>query len=91
MEISPLQLQNIIRATAKEAVAEYIRQSNPATDEITEAKAVRIYGKGNLRHWMSLGLLTYKRAGVHKNSPKIYSIKALDELSRGVDPLLNII
>lgn len=32
--------------------------------------------------------LTWKRAGVHRNSPKVYSLKKLKELKDGIDPLL---
>lgn len=46
MEIDAWQLKVIIRETAKEAVEEYIRRSNPTSDEITYSKACRRYGEG---------------------------------------------
>lgn len=46
MEIDAWQLKTIIRETAKEAVEEYIRRSNPTSDEITYSKACLRYGEG---------------------------------------------
>ena len=45
MEIDVWQLQNIIKAAAKEAVSEYAISKDPVIDEITETQAIRL-GKG---------------------------------------------
>ena len=74
MEIDVWQLQNIIKAAAKEAVSEYAISKDPVIDEITETQAIRL-GFG-------------RRTGVHRNSPKVYSLKKLKELKDGIDPLL---
>lgn len=86
--LSAMQLQNIIRATAQEAVREYVRASSPACDEITEAQAIKKYGRGNMDHWRALGKLKFKRAGEYRNSRKYYSVKELDDLAMGINPLL---
>lgn len=89
MELNVLQLQNIIRVTAKEAVREYVASTDPAIDEITETQAIRLgFGRRWLAHQCAKGALSWKRAGVHRNSPKIYSLKKLRELKNEIDPLL---
>jgi hypothetical protein len=89
--LSVMQLQNIIRATAQEAVREYVRATSPASDEITEAQAYKKYGRGNMEHWRALGKLKYKRAGEYRNSRKYYSVKELDDLAMGINPLIKSI
>lgn len=89
MELNVLQLQNIIRVTAKEAVREYVASTDPVIDEITETQAIRLgFGRRWLAHQCAKGTLSWKRAGVHRNSPKIYSLKKLRELKNEIDPLL---
>lgn len=83
MEIDAWQLKVIIRETAKEAVEEYIRLSNPTSDEITYSKACRRYGEGWLDHQIAIGAAKWIRKGVYQNSPKIFSIKQLDDLKYG--------
>ena len=75
MEIDAWQLKVIIRETAKEAVEEYIRRSNPTSD--------RRYGEGWLDHQIAIGAAKWIRKGVYQNSPKIFSIKQLDDLKYG--------
>jgi hypothetical protein len=83
MEIDAWQLKVIIRETAKEAVEEYIRRSNPTSDEITYSKACCRYGEGWLDHQIAIGAAKWIRKGVYQNSPKIFSIKQLDDLKYG--------
>lgn len=62
---------------------------DPVIDEITETQAIRLgFGRRWLAHQCATGALTWKRAGVHRNSPKVYSLKKLKELKDGIDPLL---
>ena len=89
MELDVWQLQKIIKAAAKEAVSEYAISKDPVIDEITETQAIRLgFGRRWLAHQCATGALTWKRAGVHRNSPKVYSLKKLKELKDGIDPLL---
>lgn len=88
MEIELWQLNNIVKAAAKEAVDEYRYMENPTLDEITEKKAYKEFGEGWLDHQKSIGTVKWRRKGVHKNSPKIYSRKQLSELKYGPSPLL---
>lgn len=89
MEIDVWQLQNIIKAAAKEAVSEYAISKDPTVDEVTETQAIRLgFGRKWLAHQCAIGALTWKRAGVHRNSPKVYSLKRLRELKEGPNPLL---
>ena len=83
MEIDAWQLKIIIRETAKEAVEEYIRRNDPTSDEITYSKACRKYGEGWLDHQIAIGAAKGIRKGVYQNSPKIFSIKQLDDLKYG--------
>lgn len=88
MEVDIWQLKNIIRATAKEVVQEMIIQQNPSSDEITEKQAYREFGEGWLDHQKAIGAAKWIRKGIHKNSPKIYSRKQLNDLKYGPDNLL---
>ena len=83
MELDVWQLQKIIKAAAKEAVSEYAISMVPVIDEIRLG-----FGRRWLAHQCATGALTWKRAGVHRNSPKVYSLKKLKELKDGIDPLL---
>lgn len=91
MEIELWELNNIIQATAKATARAIKVEMNPTKDEITESDAYRTYGEGWLDHQKAIGAAKWKRKGVHKNSPKIYSRKQLDELKLGPDPLLKAI
>lgn len=70
MELDAWQLKTIIREAAKEAVQEYIRCSNPTSDEITYSKACRRYGEGWLDHQIAIGAAKWIRKGVYQNSPE---------------------
>lgn len=79
----------MIKAAAKEAVSEYVISNDPTIDEITETQAIRLgFGRRWLAHQCARGSLSWKRAGVHRNSPKVYSLKKLRDLKNGIDPLL---
>lgn len=92
MEIELWQLKNIIEAAAKRAVEQFIIRQNPSKDEINERTAFKEYGRGNVLHWLSIGVLEPpRRQGKSKNSPKIYSRYKLNALRDGVDPLLSAI
>lgn len=89
MELDLWQLQQIVKAAAKEAVTEFAIAQHPAIDEVTETQAIRL---GFSRRWLAaqhaLGKLTWQRAGTSKNSPKLYSLRKLKELKEGINPLL---
>lgn len=91
MEIELWQLNNIVKAAAKEAVAEYRYTEDPTSDEITESEAYKRFGEGWLDHQKVIGTVTFKRKGVHKNSPKMYSIRQLSELKYGPNVLLKAV
>lgn len=92
MEISLWQLNNIIKAAAKEAVEQYALSLNPTEDEINERQAFKEFGEGWVKHQLAVGLLDKPvRKGVHKNSPKVYSRSKLKELKYGVNPLLQAV
>lgn len=89
MELELWQLNNIIKAAAKEAVEQFVLSQNPTSDEITARQAFKEFGEARVKHWESVGLLEKpKRKGVYKNSPKIYSRSKLRELKYGINPLL---
>lgn len=86
------QLKNIIEAAAKRAVEQFIIHQDPTKDEINERTAFKVYGRGNVLHWLTIGALTPpKRQGASKNSPKIYSRSELNALRDGADPLISAI
>lgn len=84
MEIELWQLNNIVKAAAREAVEQYVLSLNPSADEITERQAYREFGEGWVKNQLAVGLLEKPtRKGVHKNSPKVYSRSKLKELKYG--------
>ena len=92
MEISLWQLNNIVKAAAREAVEQYIISQNPSSDEITARQAFKEFGEGWVKHQESVGLLEKPtRKGVHKNSPLVYSRSKLRELKFGINPLLQAV
>ena len=89
MEIELWQLNNIIKAAAKEAVEQFILHQNPSVDEITERQAFEEFGKGWVMNQLALGMITPpKRTGTAKNSKKVYSRSELKSLKYGADPLI---
>ena len=88
MEIDAWQLQVLIREAAKEAVAEYARHLESTKDEITYNQACREFGEGWLDHQIAIGSAKWVRKGVYKNSPKIFSRKALRDLKEGPSQVL---
>lgn len=91
MDIELWQLNNIVKAAAKEAVEEYRHNQNPTSDEITEKKAYLEFGEGWLDHQKAIGIAKWKRKGPYKNSPKVYSRRQLSELKYGPSPLLKAV
>lgn len=91
MEIELWQLNNIVKAAAKEAVDEYRYMENPTSDEISEKKAYEEFGEGWVDHQKAIGAAKWKRKGVHKNSPKLYSRRQLRELKYGPNILLKAV
>ena len=84
MELDIWQIQNIIRAAAKEAVREYAISKDPTIDEVTQTQAIRLgFGRRWLKNKEDSGLLKRLRAGKHPNSPIVYSLKRLRELKDG--------
>lgn len=91
MELELWQLQNIIEAAAKKAVAEMMARMNPSEDEINERQAYREFGRGWVMNQLALGLVKPVRRGTAKNSPKIYSRSCLMKLKNGADPLVSAV
>lgn len=92
MEIELWQLNNIIRAAAKEAVEQFILHQNPSTDEINERQAFREFGEGWVKNMLAIGALEPPlRKGTSRNSPKVYSRSQLKKLRYGADPLLQAV
>lgn len=92
MELDLWQLNNIVKAAAKEAVDQFRVLQNPTCDEINERQAFREFGEAWVKHQRAIGALEAPiRKGVSKNSPKIYSRKRLTELKEGVNPLLQAV
>lgn len=91
MELELWQLQNIIEAAAKKAVAEVLNKIHPSEDEINERQAYREFGRGWVMNQLALGLVKPVRRGTAKNSPKIYSRLRLLELKNGADPLVSAV
>lgn len=89
MELELWQLKNIIKAAAEEAVKKYIISQNPKEDEISERQAKKEFGDGFVNNAVATGQIKPLRAGIHKNSRKVYSRAALKELKYGLNPLLN--
>lgn len=89
MELELWQLKNIIKAAAEEAVKKYIISQNPKEDEISERQAKREFGDGFVNNAVASGKIKPLRSGSCKNSRKIYSRAALNELKYGLNPLLN--
>nr|DAZ44080.1 MAG TPA: hypothetical protein [Caudoviricetes sp.] len=89
MELDLWQLNNLVKAAAKEAVEQFRILQNPTSDEINESQAFREFGEAWVKHQRAIGALEAPiRKGVSKNSPKIYSRKRLTELKYGVSPLI---
>lgn len=92
MELDLWQLNNIVKAAAKEAVDQFRVLQNPTSDEINERQAFREFGEAWVKHQRAIGALEApKRKGISKNSPKIYSRKRLTELKYGINPLLQAV
>lgn len=89
MELDLWQLNNLVKAAAKEAVEQFRILQNPTSDEINESQAFREFGEAWVKHQRAIGALEAPiRKGGSKNSPKIYSRKRLTELKYGVSPLI---
>lgn len=89
MELDLWQLNNIVKAAAKEAVEQFRILQDPTSDEINERQAFREFGEAWVKHQRAIGVLEAPiRKGVSKNSPKIYSRKRLEELKYGINPLI---
>lgn len=67
------ELKNICKDMAELGVAQYIRETAPAEDTISQREAYRMFGEARVKNWLKMGLISAQRKGVGRNSKRLYS------------------
>jgi len=67
------ELKNICMEMSELGVANYVKRISPATDQISQREAYRLYGEARVKGWVHAGLLTGKRNGSTTRSKILYS------------------
>ena len=73
MELSVLQLKEIINTASRNAADQALAQAGLLKEEITQAEAFRIHGRARVESWCNQGLVKRIKTGEGKNCKVTYS------------------
>jgi len=79
------ELKNICMDMSELGVANYVKRISPATDQISQREAYRLYGEGRVKNWVKRGLITEKtRSGSSIKSKILYSRAELISIENAI-------
>lgn len=79
------ELKNMCMEISELAVANYIKRTMPAKDQISQREAYRLYGEGKVKDWVRNGLITQRsRMGSTIRSKIIYSRAELISIENAI-------
>lgn len=71
------ELKNICLEMAELGAANYVKQTRPSVDLISQREAYRLFQEGRVKRWIKLGFVSGSRAGSSSNSKVLYSMAEL--------------
>ena len=67
------ELKNICMEMAELGAANYVKNTAPGKDVLSQRQAYDCFGEARVKGWLSRGLVTAHRAGASRNSKRLYS------------------
>lgn len=71
------EIKRICSEMAELGAANYIKQTKPSQDLISQREAYRIFQEGRVKRWIRSGSVSCIRGGSSLNSKKLYSMAEL--------------
>ena len=85
------ELKNLCMEMAELGAAQYVKQTKPGEDLVSQREAYRLFQETRVRRWVNNGVVTGTRAGNSCNSKVLYSraeLLAADKSER-INSLIN--
>lgn len=73
MQIELYQLKNIIMTASRLGATMVLTEMNPASDNLSQREAWKLYGRSRVEKWVEQGLLKPRREGASANCKKYFS------------------
>lgn len=91
IQLELYELKNICMEMAELGAANYVKQTKPGEDLISQREAYRLFQEGRVRRWVSIGLVSCTRGGSSANSKLLYSMAELmsADKSEKINSLIN--
>ena len=77
------ELKNLCMEMAELGVANYVKNTAPGKDVLSQREAYSCFGEARVKGWLNSGLVTAQRAGASRNSKRMYSRAELMAASNG--------
>lgn len=71
------ELKNLCSEIAELGAANYIKQTKPAVDLISQREAYRLFQEGRVKRWVQKGVVSGSRCGSSTRSKVLYSMAEL--------------
>lgn len=71
------ELKTLCSEMAELGAANYIKQTKPCIDLVSQREAYRIFQEGRVKRWVQKGIVSGSRGGSSKNSKVLYSMAEL--------------
>lgn len=71
------ELKNLCSEMAELGAANYVKQTKPSVDLISQREAYRLFQESRVKRWVQKGFITGRRGGSSANSKVLYSMADL--------------
>ena len=71
------ELKNLCSDMAELGAANYVKQTKPSVDLISQREAYRLFQESRVKRWVQKGFITGSRGGSSANSKVLYSMADL--------------
>ena len=71
------ELKNLCSEMAELGAANYVKQTKPSVDLISQREAYRLFQESRVKRWVQKGFITGSRGGRSVNSKVVYSMADL--------------
>ncbi len=71
------ELKNLCSEMAELGAANYVKQTKPSVDLISQREAYRLFQEGRVKRWVQQGLVVGSRSGGSQRSKVLYSMADL--------------
>ena len=77
IQLDLYEIKNLCMHMAELGAAQYVRQTKPSADLISQREAYRMFSENRVKRWKQAGILTTIRKGETANSKLLYSLAEL--------------